>query len=510
MSTSKISRRDFIKLASIIPLLLIDWPDLNRLSQISYQDPSMPNVIILLFDTFSARHLSMFGYPRPSTPNLERFARKATVYHRHYAAGNFTTPGTASIFTGTYPWSHRAFHLEGTMIQRYAENNIFSLLPRQIHRAVYSHNINVNLLFYQLLDFIDKFIPMKELSLGGNSTFDSLNNPDRIFMQLSEKYIMYEDIHSSPFAPLISNLISLAKEWDFRQRNKRLYPRGLPNTDEIYFLLEEAIDTLASLLEALPQPHIVYYHLLPPHEPYTPRRDFVGIFEGTKVAVDKLYSKFSTGFQFSELEKQRMEYDEYIAFVDSEFGRLYDYLGRTGILDNSYLILTSDHGQLFERGILGHMTPVMYEPLIHVPLFISKPGQTQREDVYTPTSNVDLLPTLLHLYNQPIPDWCEGYILPHFNQENYPAGRSVYVVDAKENYKTSPITIGTSVIIKGSYKLVWYQGYDGSEDPFYELFDLSADPEELNNLYESKPSTASELLAELSARQNLADQPYRR
>lgn len=364
------------------------------------------------------------------------------------------------------------------MNQSGAENNIFSLLPEEIFKVTYSHNLHVNLLFYQLLDFVDKFIPLNELSLGGHSIFDPLNNKDRIMMQLSEKYIIFERIHSSPFGALISNLLSTIKEWDIRRRYEPLYPRGLSLNiyDENHFLLEEAIDYLASLLGTLPQPYLVYYHLLPPHDPYTPRKEFVGVFDGTNAAIDKPHSKFSTGFEFSELELLRMQYDEYIAFVDSEFGRLYDHLERAGILDNSYLIFKSDHGELFERGIQGHSTPVMYEPLIHIPLFISEPGQTGREDVYSPTSNVDLLPTLLHLYNQPIPAWCEGYILPNFNRDIYLTERSIYVVDAKENYKTSPITIGTSAIIKGSYKLVWYQGYYGSDDPSYELFDLSADP----------------------------------
>ena len=65
------------------------------------------------------------------------------------------------------------------------------------------------------------------------------------------------------------------------------------------------------------------------------------------------------------------------------------------MLDDTYVIVTSDHGEMFERGIRGHVTPTLYEPVIRVPLLIAKPGQREREDVYAPTSCVDLLPTLL-------------------------------------------------------------------------------------------------------------------
>ena len=86
----------------------------------------------------------------------------------------------------------------------------------------------------------------------------------------------------------------------------------------------------------------------------------------------------------------------------------------SGMLENTWLIFTSDHGEMFERGINGHMTVCQHEPVMKIPLIIFEPGQTTRRDVYTPTNSVDVLPTLLHLTGQPVPDWVEGevYIPP--------------------------------------------------------------------------------------------------
>ncbi len=78
------------------------------------------------------------------------------------------------------------------------------------------------------------------------------------------------------------------------------------------------------------------------------------------------------------------------------------------------MIVTSDHGELFERGELGHATALMYAPVTHIPLLISAPKQQARSDFHSVTSNVDLLPTLLNIAGKEIPEWVEGKILPGF------------------------------------------------------------------------------------------------
>ena len=97
-------------------------------------------------------------------------------------------------------------------------------------------------------------------------------------------------------------------------------------------------------------------------------------------------SPFSTGVNPDVLIQQRRMYDEFIAYVDDEVRRLFDLLEQNGTLDNTIVILTSDHGELFERGIAGHSTNSLNDPILNIPLFIWKPGQTQRVDVFERTS----------------------------------------------------------------------------------------------------------------------------
>ena len=136
-----------------------------------------------------------------------------------------------------------------------------------------------------------------------------------------------------------------------------------------------------------------------------------------------------------------------------------------------FVVFTSDYGEMFERLIFRHVTPTLYQPIIRVPLLISLPQQTTRQDIYTPTSCIDLLPTLLHLTGRPIPTWCEGLVLPPFSTADPPPGRSLFALEAKNNPKSAPLDVATFTMIKGDYKLIYYRGYEGFDDVF-KLYNL--------------------------------------
>jgi arylsulfatase A-like enzyme len=118
--------------------------------------------------------------------------------------------------------------------------------------------------------------------------------------------------------------------------------------------------------------------------------------------------------------------------------------------------------------------------VIHVPLLISAPGQ--KADVHAQLT-VDILPTILQLAGKPVPEWCEGKVLPGLGGvEDFE--RSTFVIEAKLNSAFGPLTRATISMRKGNQKLVYYTGYE-AEDSF-ELYDLDADLEELSDLYPSR------------------------
>ena len=179
---------------------------------------------------------------------------------------------------------------------------------------------------------------------------------------------------------------------------------------------------------------------------------------------------------------------------------------RPGFWIIAYVIVTSDHGELFERGEQGHASALMYAPVTHIPLLISAPGQKTRSDFHSLTSNLDLLPTLLQIAGQEIPERAEGRILPGFGGTE-DVSRSIFPMMAKDNAAFRPIKRGTLTLIKGSYELFLFTGYPGHTDTF-ELYNLEEDPDELRDLFRKDINTASRMKEELLEAINAANRNY--
>jgi arylsulfatase A-like enzyme len=521
--TNKITRRDFLKLAGLMSLGAAAPLFLDSLHGPGEVQGASQNVVVMVFDAWSAYHLSLYGYPRETAPNITRLAERAVVYHNHYAGGNFTTPGTASLLTGALPWKHRAFQPGGRVDQAYVNQNIFSAFDGY-DRLAYSHNLWANLILRQFRDDLETYLPKGKYFLSGD---DAATNQSSFLS--SEKIVQSvfkndEDIALVSWIRAMENgqdgyayslfLSPLYEEYRNRfyqsrfSELKALFPRGIPRDDYDNFLLEQAIDGIGNLLLTIPQPFLGYFHFWPPHAPYNTHRDFIGRFKGDGYSPPvKPLDVFGDN---GPKTKNRTEYDEYILYVDREFGRFYDHLEQNGFLENTWLVLTSDHGELFERGIEGHRTPVLYESVVRVPLLFFPPGGTSRQDIYANTSAVDVLPTLLHLTGGKEASWTEGMVLPPFAPQSADPERSVYVVQAEKSEQFGPLTVATLVVRKGNYKLMYFFGYKelGGNKERIELYNIKDDPEELNDLFSSEKEIGMDLLNELKTKLEEVNKPY--
>jgi arylsulfatase A-like enzyme len=196
-------------------------------------------------------------------------------------------------------------------------------------------------------------------------------------------------------------------------------------------------------------------------------------------------------------------------YVDSEFGRLYQDLEKSGTLENTWVILTSDHGEMFERGILGHADPVFYQPIVKIPLVIFPPGQSDRIDVYENTSAIDLLPTILSVTQQNIPSWIEGEVLVPFSERNRAPERDITSVQV-ERFVNGKITTASAMCLRENFKAMWFFGYDElkPQDEVIELYDLFADPEELNDISSENEELTTELINVLKAKIDQLERAY--
>ena len=498
-----LSRREFVKLLGAVSLSYIAAANHLKTGRGGNprQSSEKPNVLMLVFDTLSARHMSLHGYPRATTPNLARFAERAFVYHNHYAAGNFTSPGTASLLTGVYPWQHRAVNLNGIVSQTYIDQNIFSLVNASYHTAAYTHNPLAALFLNQFAEHIDQYHAMRELSLAGEVYSDRVGKSQFPVAFWSETMLRGTD-HFLPASLLVSTLekgIQNLRVRGIESSLREKYPRGIPyNYKGMHLLLEDAMDWIREQVLAYPQPYLAYYHLWPPHDPYLPSADYIDIFNDGMKWPEKAENFFSLHEPGATINQSRQQYDEYLAYVDFEFGRLVGMLERGGALDNTMLVVTSDHGELFERGLLGHLNSTLYQDLLRVPLLISLPKQAGRQDIYTPTSCIDLLPTILQITGEVVPDYIQGEVLPGFGIATRAAEPGVYAMEGKLSSKQDATRTCTLVMIKDRYKLIRYSGYESELED--ELYDIENDPEEMENLANIKRSLSAEMAAELEAR----------
>ena len=505
---NQLSRRDFLKLAGLLPLGMAAPRILRTLDQPPMQGGKPQNVIIIVFDAWSTYHLPMHGYARGTTPNITRLAQRAIRYHNHYANANFTSPGAASLLTGVLPWTHRAFNLGGTVDKSFESRSIFHAFPNH-HRITYTHNIWAQNITRQFEGGIDEFIPREELLLASLDNFIPRIFPnDEDLAGVSWTRAMKIGEEGYAYSLLFSHLNeSLQKK---RLENiLEQFPRGLPTSGvDSGFTLENARNYLTDRLASITQPILGYFHFLPPHFPYRTSIEFDNAFTGDGYQpVEKPRDLFA-GNERTNLGMKRRLYDEFILYCDLEFARLFDFLETSGLLDNTWLILTSDHGEMFERGINGHSTDVLYQPLLRVPLMIFEPGRATGLDVYDNTSAIDLLPTLTHVTGQPIPAWTEGDIMTPFNPAGKMPDRAIHALRGTKNEKYAPLTVATFAMMRGGYKLHRYIGYPQTPNGLTQLYDIKADPEELNNLAKVKPETVAEMLNELQIKLKEMDAPY--
>jgi hypothetical protein len=188
---SNISRRDFLKLYTAL-LASAAFSMAPRILSSAHSHSGQigkPNILIFVFDAMSARHLSLYGYPRKTTPNLEKFAQRASVYHRHYSVGNFTTTGTASMLTGLNPWTHRAFNYRAMIDRTLKHRNLFNLIGSEYTRFAFTQNPWADILLSQFETDLDFHFPWDSYSQFVHALFQ----PDDLSGDRGIAYYVFQD-----------------------------------------------------------------------------------------------------------------------------------------------------------------------------------------------------------------------------------------------------------------------------------------------------------------------------
>jgi arylsulfatase A-like enzyme len=235
-------------------------------------------------------------------------------------------------------------------------------------------------------------------------------------------------------------------------------------------------------------PFFLWVHYMDVHEPYLPERKFIDLVDPSiRIGQEAMYELFENALlkrDVSDPEKVALFkrlYDVHVREVDSYLESLFQSLGNLGLIEDTVLMITSDHGDEFnEHGGLSH-DDKLYSELIDVPLLIV--GAGQNAVCNTLVSTLDISPTVLHLFGVESPKSFQGQSLLPLSRysENCVFGEAIN----HKIVKGGDIDTDVYYCRQGDLKLI-YRANTGRT----ELYDLKEDPGETNNLADLSPETA--------------------
>jgi arylsulfatase A-like enzyme len=431
-----------------------------------------PNVLLIVLDTVRADHLSLYGYPRPTSPSLERLARRGIRFGQARAAAPWTLASHATMFTGKWPhdlaikWScplrddvpTLAEHLGalGYATAGFAGNTFYCSYDSGLDRG-----------FTHYRDYV----------------LDTLNSA-RTLRSVSETLKSVGRL--GPFLPISGLTLRKLVEGERKAA---------------HVVNGEFLDWLSRRREPR-RPFFAFLNYVDAHSPYLlPPGAAYGF--GSAPKTDGELRFLAEGW--TQATKRRLPpaaltlvrdaYDNCLIYLDERLGELIDDLQRRGVLDQTLVIVTADHGEgLGEHGLFDHGES-LFRPEIRVPLLIVLPADRGRSPIAVEefVSLRDLPATVVDVigvrHGSPFP----GRSLLALAHTRAPPSATAARVDVDDdvvlselaspnpsdpNQRRSPAYRGPLFsLADGDFVYIRNEG-DGGE----ELFNERDDPDELNNL----------------------------
>ncbi|MBK6487004.1 MAG: sulfatase [Gemmatimonadetes bacterium] len=330
----------------------------SALAAIGSAAAETPNVLLIILDTVRGESVGFLGGPVDNTPRLTEWARRGVLFDNAYSTSSWTLPSHASIFTGEYASTTGADWVEplGTERQTLAE-------ALRAHGVVTGGFVaNTVATWYQtglargFVRYDDTKYSLAEFALS--TTLTQSTSVVRAFMEWKQSHWLLGTLRAT--LPL-----------SFKPRGNYVV-HDLIRADDVTGQFLRWQETLGE------RPFFAFLNLFDAHEPYLPPDSFRTMYGA-----------------------EGLEYDRYlgaIRYMDGEVDRVLQTLDRRGVLANTIVVVTSDHGESFgEHRLFGHGNG-LYRNQIRVPLLIAHaPGLVGGTRVSTPVSLRDLPATILDL-----------------------------------------------------------------------------------------------------------------
>ncbi|MEM6346648.1 MAG: sulfatase [Bacteroidota bacterium] len=431
--------------------------------------PKLKNVLFILVDDLGAMDLSCYGSRFHRTPNLDRLAAEGVIYTQAYAASPVCSPTRAALLTGRYP----------------TRLNITDWIPGQNPRDTP----------WQGPEDADQ-LALSELTLAellkaqGYQTFfaGKWHLGDEGYFPEDQGFDINLGGHHRGSPP---------GGYYSPYKNPKLSdgPAGEYLPDR---LTDEAINFLEQTGEV---PFLLYLSYYTVHTPIQASKRHIGEWEAAQDSLEMMEpSVRPEGKGETKLQQNRADYASMIAALDENVGRILHSLEAQGLAENTLLIFTSDNGGLSTLAP-NRNAPTSNEPLragkgwcyeggIRVPLIIRAGTQQsipKRND--TPTISMDLLPTIMSALDFDLPS---NLLIDGINVLG-PARAERPLFWHFPHYHGSMWEPG-SAMRQGKWKYIRFLTEDREE-----LFDLSSDPEEKNNLVADQPEQLAQMRRSMAA-----------
>jgi arylsulfatase A-like enzyme len=438
-----------------------------------------PNVLMIVLDTVRADSLSLYGYERPTSPRLAEWARRGVRFDQARATTPFTLGTHASLFTGLW------------MTQTTARANAplhakHQTLAEHLHDRGYATAGITGNLFYGSAHYGLNQGFMHYMDIPGNIT---RRITPREFLRscwIGEQAISWFERKTRILKPMQRQRLDAAEI----NREALAWIDRTRNTERPFFLFLNYFDAHSpySLPADAPQPYS------------TMLADRLEQLRGKIKHLQQLQRAEGNGRAGAEIaalqplvdREIRNAYDDGIAWIDRKLDELLQELDRRKLLNNTLIVITSDHGEMLgEHGLHGHGNN-LYRQVVHVPLvLIGAQGMNvpQGETVSATVSLRDVPATILDLLGDPHRNALPGQSLSRFWERGEMAQvepREAVVSEAEHLHwiprsPRMPSADGPMwLVTKGrwSYHLQEHEQHGRLES----LFDLAVDPGETRNL----------------------------
>ena len=341
------------------------FAELRALAGLPAARANAPNVVLIILDTVRAASLSLYGYERPTTPKLAEFARRGVVFETGIATAPWTLPSHASVFTGRLP-----------------------------------HELGVD--WRVPLD--ERYPTIAEVLRGrGYLTAGFVANTGYVNKStgLARGFDHYEDYRISLGEVIRSSSVARFVADNFRVRTILQNDEHL-NRKSAAHINDEFLSWLDRKRN---RPFFAFLNYYDAHGPYLPPAPYDRMFGA------RAHGKLSPLHRWNwdparrhgdlsaqELNEEIAAYDGALAYLDEQLDRLFKSLAERGMLENTVVIITADHGEEFgEHAVYDHGNS-LYLPSVHVPLLISYPaGVPAGARISAPVTLRDVPATILDL-----------------------------------------------------------------------------------------------------------------